>query len=557
MNLDFFSDQIDITPDSEPTSTSNQRILESQNNQIAASLLPPLPSQSKIKQTPSASDNSNIKTIHLPAHDQVHTDNSKRISDLVYFPVPNIVGSQNDENHMDEPDDAKQQESVSDNSNKDYHEPVINNKYKRSSFSKLNSDRSKNNSSTNSSSSVTKNLNTCEPTGLYSSANFEESSPTDLTPKSDQNSNKCTTELVIDNGFVIHDPPIKTESKKESIQKKTTTQNMQNYQDNQPKSSEKDTEKEEAINAMKQFLNNNIIPPIHLQPLVTRMIRSEVVKATMEEDYNRASDLENAMNLLSTAIEWRVFETNRKEAKKTIKGRYTKVKQAYENEAGEWKKIFTVFRDQQKENQEKLEKTHNDEIKAFEQKWSTSTNMFKYNKPSPSLLQLRKIQKNLAIAHQFDEAKRVKLTADMQQMRESEEAKKRAEQTMINEYDALVEKQKREKKCFFDRQRTTELFLKNQQGRVLQPLEMQMKQLQTTINKDKPTNLKPVKYTFTSTAKTKIAASELKQTSPRITGKFSRFKKNEEAQKLTINGLDVRKIISKKRGSSVTARIRI
>lgn len=253
MNLDFFSDQIDITPDSEPTSTSNQRILESQNNQIAASLLPPLPSQSKIKQTPSASDNSNIKTIHLPAHDQVHTDNSKRISDLVYFPVPNIVGSQNDENHMDEPDDAKQQESVSDNSNKDYHEPVINNKYKRSSFSKLNSDRSKNNSSTNSSSSVTKNLNTCEPTGLYSSANFEESSPTDLTPKSDQNSNKCTTELVIDNGFVIHDPPIKTESKKESIQKKTTTQNMQNYQDNQPKSSEKDTEKEEAINAMKQF----------------------------------------------------------------------------------------------------------------------------------------------------------------------------------------------------------------------------------------------------------------------------------------------------------------
>ena len=557
MNLDFFSDQIDITPDSEPTSTSNQRILESQNNQIAASLLPPLPSQSKIKQTPSASDNSNIKTIHLPAHDQVHTDNSKRISDLVYFPVPNIVGSQNDENHMDEPDDAKQQESVSDNSNKDYHEPVINNKYKRSSFSKLNSDRSKNNSSTNSSSSVTKNLNTCEPTGLYSSANFEESSPTDLTPKSDQNSNKCTTELVIDNGFVIHDPPIKTESKKESIQKKTTTQNMQNYQDNQPKSSEKVTEKEEAINAMNQFLNNNIIPPIHLQPLVTRMIRSEVVKATMEEDYNRASDLENAMNLLSTAIEWRVFETNRKEAKKTIKGRYTKVKQAYENEAGEWKKIFTVFRDQQKENQEKLEKTHNDEIKAFEQKWSTSTNMFKYNKPSPSLLQLRKIQKNLAIAHQFDEAKRVKLTADMQQMRESEEAKKRAEQTMINEYDALVEKQKREKKCFFDRQRTTELFLKNQQGRVLQPLEMQMKQLQTTINKDKPTNLKPVKYTFTSTAKTKIAASELKPTSPRITGKFSRFKKNEEAQKLTINGLDVRKIISKKRGSSVTARIRI
>ena len=128
---------------------------------------------------------------------------------------------------------------------------------------------------------------------------------------------------------------------------------------------------------------------------------------------------------------------------------------------------------------------------------------------------------------------------------------------MINEYDALVEKQQREKKCFYDRQRTTELFLKNQQGKVLQPLEMQMKQLQTAIDKDKPTNLKPIKYTFKSTAKTKIAAAELKQTSPRTITKFSRFKKNEEAQKLTINGLDVRKIIRKKRGSSVAPRIRI
>ena len=96
----------------------------------------------------------------------------------------------------------------------------------------------------------------------------------------------------------------------------------------------------------------------------------------MEEDYNRAAEIENASNLFSTAIVWRTSET--------------RVKRAYESETGEWKKIFSVFKDQQKENQKKLEQAHNEEMRAFEEKWSASSNMIKYSKPSPNLIHLRK-----------------------------------------------------------------------------------------------------------------------------------------------------------------------
>lgn len=549
MNLDIFSDQIDISPGSDPT--VNSKPLETINNQVSASLLPPLPSQNRVKQNPSNTDNSCVKTIQIQPSGQLHSDNSKRISDLIHFPVPNLGDSQINESGDEDKYQQSDNHMENNNENQNYHEPVINNKYKKTSFSKLNLEQSKNNGSFNSSSSDNKNLNTYEPTALYLNASCDESSPTDLTPKNDVSSNGCKAELIIDNGFVVHDPPIQTNTNKNSARLQKKEKNVQSVQ---KRSENKDSLKEEARNAMNRFLNNNEIPPDHLQPLIIGLIRSEIITATMEEDYNRACELENASNLLSTAIEWRTSEIRRNAAKETIHGRFEQVKRNYESETGEWKKIFSVFKDQQIESQKKLEQAHNEEKRAFEEKWSTNANMIKYNKPSPTLIQLRKLQKNLAISHQFEEAKRVKLTADLQQIKESEEAKKRAEETMINEYDALIEKQKREKQCFYDHQKTTELFLKNQRCRVLQPLEMQMKQLKTTINRDKPTNLKPQKYTFQSTAKTKIAAAELNPASPRIVTKYARYKKNEEAQKLTINGLDVRKIIRKKRGSSVQTR---
>lgn len=556
MNLDFFSDQIDIFADSEQTSNDDPNAIECTNQNIA-SLLPPLPVQNKIKQNQPKHENNNVRMIQISPR-QLQNDNSKRISDLIHYPVPNFTNPKEIESTEKVP-----YKNCEDDTNEKVHEPVINNRYKKSSFSKLNPDKANVHLSIDRASSGlssdAQSLNTTEPIALYLNAECDESSP-----KSDIDQHKFTTELVIDNGFVVHDSEIQTNTKKEgnSNQNQTNKPSQKVIQSSkekvknrnkpqQKKDDDKDSIKEEAKNAMNRFLNNNEIPPENLQPIIVGLIRSEVINATMNEEYNKAAELENASSILSTAIEWRTSESRRIEEKKTINGRYNQIKRTYESETGEWKKIFSVFKDQQKENQKKLEQAHDEEMRAFEEKWSTSSSMMKYTKPSPKLIQLRKLQKNLAISHQFEEAKRVKLSADAQQLKESEEAKKRAEQTMINEYDALLEKQKREKQCFYDHQKTTELFLKNQQCRVLQPLEMQMKQLKTAINKDKPTNLKPRKFTFQSTAKTKIAAAELNPTSPRIVNKFVRYKKNEEAPKLSINGLDVRKIICKKRGSSV------
>ena len=163
------------------------------------------------------------------------------------------------------------------------------------------------------------------------------------------------------------------------------------------------------------------------------------------------------------------------------------------------------------------------------------------------------MQKTLAIGHKFEEAKLMRDKADALLEEESKEAKNRMTQDMIMEYNNLIDRQNKEIDGFFEHRHNSELFLNCERNKVILPLENQMKSLQYTLNYGIVPNKKPQKLAFVSTVKSRALRTDklFPPAEQKSVSSLRTFRKIEDAPKLTVNGLNVKRIIkNKQRGKS-------
>ena len=191
--------------------------------------------------------------------------------------------------------------------------------------------------------------------------------------------------------------------------------------------------------------------------------------------------------------------------------------------------------------QEKLVQERNE----LENVWADPENLKMFNKPSPTLLQLRKQQKFMAMSKQFDGAKYYKNKADQLQLVESQEAQERAISVMKLHYEKMIDDQQKTVDCFNEHENRIYHYLLAEREKALVPHHMLVKQLEMARDRDKPLNLKPQKVTFQSNIRTKTLKTDkgLPHVSPRVTQVMTNFRKQEEPNHLTITGIDVKKIM--------------
>lgn len=94
-----------------------------------------------------------------------------------------------------------------------------------------------------------------------------------------------------------------------------------------------------------------------------------------------------------------------------------------------------------------LEEDHKKQISDFEAGWMSESMMNQFNKRSKELINLRKMQKQLAYKHELEEAKRIKGMADELEIKETEAAKQKAVASMKLNYEQLIIRQEKEKEC--------------------------------------------------------------------------------------------------------------
>ncbi|OHT12010.1 hypothetical protein TRFO_18298 [Tritrichomonas foetus] len=207
---------------------------------------------------------------------------------------------------------------------------------------------------------------------------------------------------------------------------------------------------EELEEALKQFMDKKILPPFSMRDEALQFAKSKSMIYLIEENYDSAARMDKAIVEL---IDMYLCDSGNhfsSTLSKSIESRIEEVQSKEEKAIKQYEVMINELKEQEDLRFNELLESYEDEKKQFQIDCQTQEFIQQFTKPSNKLLQIRKIQKILALAHDFENAKEVKKKADELQRLETIEAQRNAVSHIKQLYEQMLEKQHLQIECFND-----------------------------------------------------------------------------------------------------------
>lgn len=204
---------------------------------------------------------------------------------------------------------------------------------------------------------------------------------------------------------------------------------------------------EELSAAFRKFQEKHRLPPPEMRGDVLSFASSLCEQAIDDEDYDLAEKLEHDVTEYKRMCREASADPSDDWQLKNAETRLEEVRQKQAMCEYEWEQRIADLKQREQAKIEEIERKQEEERQAFEAKCQTPEFLQRFTKPSAALRQLWRLQKGLALQHNFEGAKEVKQRAEELQRQETEEAQKRAMKSIQRNYEKLIVKQKREIEC--------------------------------------------------------------------------------------------------------------
>ncbi|EAY04420.1 hypothetical protein TVAG_417180 [Trichomonas vaginalis G3] len=231
--------------------------------------------------------------------------------------------------------------------------------------------------------------------------------------------------------------------------------------------------------ALKNTIKKKTAPDISICQDLLFYAREENTKAIDAEEYDYASQIDEAIKLIVKTLNEDRAQYDNSHEKQQIKYRLEQVQSRESQITEEYHQKLDNHKQEVERRQKALELEHQRQIEDFQALWGSPDTMQQFSKPSSHLLQLKRQQRQLALAHDFDQAKHLKSIADELEKQETEAARARAVEAMKVAYSNLLEKQEREKECLIKNGERKEQLLESEYQKELSSNEKTKKSLQT------------------------------------------------------------------------------
>lgn len=247
------------------------------------------------------------------------------------------------------------------------------------------------------------------------------------------------------------------------------------YCENYHEYTHKNADLEEAL---KQTIKKKQAPDISLCNDLLHYARKENSKSIDAEEYDYASQIDEAIKLIIQALNNDKDQYDNQYEKQQIKNRLEQVQSRESQLTDEYNQKLTQHKQECERREKALELEHQHQIEDFQAFWSLPDTMQQFSKPSSQLLNLKRQQRQLALAHDFEQAKHLKSIAEELEKQETEAARARAVETMKIAYQNLLEKQQREKECLLKNNERKEQQIEAEYQKELSSNEKTKKSLQ-------------------------------------------------------------------------------
>ena len=292
--------------------------------------------------------------------------------------------------------------------------------------------------------------------------------------------------------------------------------------------------------ALDRMLKKKRMPEMEMRPYLVDYAKNQSVHELMRENYDQAAKIDEAVDLLMQSLHRDEDAQDCEKQTESLKEKYQTAQVQNKHIQDEFAQRIEQLREAENERLDRLERQHEKERSEFEEQWARPETTTTFSKPSAQLLQVRKMQKSMAIAHKFEEAKKLKATGDQMQREESVVASQKAVGAMRVAYQQLIDKQEREMDCFMANGYRKLQTLETERDKKLQANEKLRNQLDTRIKGPKVPRRPPVPIPDLAPADTRGSVTGIIST--RTRSQLAMYKKSPETTRLQIQLGDIQKI---------------
>lgn len=253
---------------------------------------------------------------------------------------------------------------------------------------------------------------------------------------------------------------------------------------------EKDAESERLL---KKFRDRGIAPTeSDLRSQLTQYIQRQKVNALCKNRFTEAAKLQELARKLTLAIEQAGSKDVKKEKLDVLEQKLAIARERVTAHEAETRKLMREEAAKQKQRMRALEDQQDTELGDFEDKWNDPEFLAKFAKPSANLLALKKVERALILAKDFEKADGYKVRVEELEKEESNNAQNRARMEMKQQYQRLLQRHETERNALSESSKKAMEMLQHDRETQLATLNAVQSKIQTQIDDMKNSRAQPL-----------------------------------------------------------------
>ena len=285
--------------------------------------------------------------------------------------------------------------------------------------------------------------------------------------------------------------------------------------------------------AIHNFLTHGIVPAALQRQKVAQYIKKQQVDSMLNGDYHEAAHYFRICNKFVDACKVTRDTSNDDERKQAMKEEIYQLEYKIDDINTAIDAKLEAVRQEGETMRTNADQKHEDDVRNFIEKWENEDALISFSKPSFTLQELRRKEKQAILGKNYEAASRLKNEADELEQQETAKAQKLAQQTLEKERTVIEEKYNRQLESINKTitYKTNKLETKRHQQ--IHPIKCRIKKIQHDIDNF---NFAPPKESHFD-----IESKNLNQPtillSPRTRRKLNQFKKTPQYRKLPMQSI--------------------
>lgn len=237
------------------------------------------------------------------------------------------------------------------------------------------------------------------------------------------------------------------------------------------------TYSDEAIqSAYDHLIDFDEIPDSSMFSQILQKAHREKLAAINSQDYDKAKRIEEIINLINRENDSVAFQAPYNSETRYLHEREVRLQQRFRDTKVKYKSKLEKHTENSEFRLQQLKDKHQKEIDDLRTKYQDPAFLRTFNRPSKQLITMRKSERKLALAKQYEEARKVKILADREQQHQERKMQETAKQSMQNEYIKLIDRQQRETEKMMEFDKKTVSDIQTAKHKELSPIKVAIRQ---------------------------------------------------------------------------------